>query len=85
MKLRLRISHQVLATWFSIKGERTVSRMFHSACKALVEYFVPHFLSFEHIKRRDVIDLHTYPLASELLADQPDRAILILDGTCIYF
>ena len=84
MKLRLGISHEVLATLFSIKDERTVSRMFHSARKALVEYFVPHFLGFEHIKRRDVIDLHTRPLASELLADQPDRAILILDGTYVY-
>ena len=85
MKLRFGISHQVLATLFSIKDERTVSRMFHTARKALVEYFVPYFLGFEHIKRRDVIDLHTRPLASELLADQPDRAILILDGTYIHF
>ena len=46
MKLRLEISHQVLATLFSIKDERTVSRMFHSARKALVEYFLPHFLVF---------------------------------------
>ena len=81
MKLRLGISRQVLATLFSIKDKRTASRMFHSTRKALVEYFVPHFLGFEHIKRKDVIDLHTHPLASGLLADQPDRAILILDGT----
>ncbi|CAF3216884.1 unnamed protein product [Rotaria sp. Silwood2] len=85
MKLRLGISHQVLATLFSFKDKRTVSRVVHSARKALAEYFVPHFLGFEHIKRRDVIDRHTRPLASELLADQPDRAILILDGTYIYF
>ena len=85
MKLQLGISHQVLATLFSIKDERTISRVFHSTCKALVEYFVPHFLGFEHIKRRDVIDLHTRPLASELLVDQSDRAILILNGTYIYF
>ncbi|CAF2955097.1 unnamed protein product, partial [Rotaria sp. Silwood2] len=79
MKLRLGISHQVLATLFSFKDKRAVSRMFHSVRKALVEHFVPHFLGFEHIKRRDVIDLHTRPLATELLSDQPDRAILILD------
>ena len=51
--------------------------------KPLFEYFVPHFLGVEHIKRRDVIDLHTRPLASELLADEPERAILILDGIYI--
>lgn len=84
MKLRLGISHQVLATLFSFQDKRTVSRVIHSVRKALVEYFVPHFLGFEHIKRKDVIDLHTRPLASELLADTPNRAILILDGTYIY-
>ena len=46
---------------------------------------MPHFLGSAHIKRRDVIDLHTRPLASELLADRPGRAILVLDGTYIYF
>ena len=84
VKLRLGISHPVLATLFSIKDKRTVSCVFHTARKALVEYFVPHFLGFEHIKRRDVIDLHVHPLASELLTDEPGHAILILDGTYIY-
>ena len=81
MKLRLWICHQVLANLFSIKDERPVSHVFHSARKALVEYFVPDFLAFEHIKRRDV---YRRPLASEFLADQPDRAIFILDGTYMY-
>ncbi|CAF4463173.1 unnamed protein product [Rotaria socialis] len=84
MKLRLGISNQVLATLFSFNDKRTVSHVVHSARKVLVEYFVPNFLGFEHIKRRDVINLHTRPLASELLAGQSDRAILILDGTYIY-
>ena len=53
--------------------------------KVLVEYFVPHFLGFEQIKQREIIDLHTRPVASELLADEPRCAILILDGTYIYF
>ncbi len=69
VKLRLRISHEVLATLFSFNDKRTVSHIIHRARKALVEYFVPHFLGFDHIKRKDVIDLHTRPLASELLAD----------------
>jgi len=84
IKLRLGISHQVLASLLSFKDRYTVSRVIDSARKALVEYFVPHFLEFEHIKRKDVIGLHTRPLASELLADQRGRAILILDGTYIY-
>ena len=85
MKLRLGISHQVLATLLSFKDKRTVSHVIHSAHKAIVQYFVPYFLGFDHITRKEVIDLHTRPLASELLADQPGRAILILDGTYIYF
>ncbi|CAF1585446.1 unnamed protein product [Didymodactylos carnosus] len=85
MKLRLGVSHQVLATLLLFKDKRTVSRVIHSARKALIEHFVPHFLGFEHITRRDVIDIHTRPLADLLLSDQPGRVILILDGTYIYF
>ena len=85
VNLWLRISHQVLAALFSIKDEHTVSRVFHSARTVLVEYFALHFLGFGHIKQREVIDLHTRPLAPELLADEPRCAILILDGTYIYF
>ncbi|CAF3390049.1 unnamed protein product [Rotaria sp. Silwood2] len=84
MKLRLGISHQVLAALFSFPDKVTVSRVIHSARKALVAHFVPRFLGFQHISRREVIDWHTRPLAMELLSDQPDRAILILDGTYIY-
>lgn len=85
VKVRLGVSHEVLATLLAFKEKRAVSRVVHSARKALVEHFVPHFLGFEHIKRRDVIDLHTRSLASELLSDQHGRAILILDGTYLYF
>ena len=58
MKLRLGVSHEVLATLLAFKDKRTVSRVIHSARKALVEHFVPRFLGFGHIKRHDVIDLH---------------------------
>ena len=85
MKLRLGVSHQVLATLFSFTDKRYVSRVIHSARKALIDHFVPHYLGFSHISRQDVIDLHTRPLATRLLADQAGRAILILDGTYIYF
>ena len=84
MKLGLGISHQVLAALFSFPDKVTVSRVIHSARKALVAHFVPRFLGFQHISRREVIEWHTRPLAMELLSDQSDRAILILDGTYIY-
>ena len=85
VKLRLGINHQVLAILLSLQDKRTASHVIHSAHKAIVQYFVPYFLGFDHIIRKEVIDLHTRPLASELSADQPGRAILILDGTYIYF
>ncbi|CAF5048487.1 unnamed protein product, partial [Rotaria sp. Silwood1] len=53
MKLRLGISHQVLATLFSFPDKVTVSRVIHSARKALVAHFVPRFLGFQHISRRE--------------------------------
>ena len=49
LKLRSGISHQVLATLLSFKDKRTVSSVIHSAHKAVGEYFVPHFLGFEHV------------------------------------
>lgn len=84
MKLRLGVSFQVLATLFSFPDKRTVARVFHSARKALVAHFVPRFLGFEHISRKQVIESHTRPLATELLSDRSGRVILILDGTYIY-
>ena len=84
MKLRLGISNQVLATLFSFPDRRTVARTIHSARKALAGHFVPRFLDFEHVSREEVVNMHTRPLAAELLADQLDRGILILDGTYIY-
>ena len=78
MKLRLGISNQVLATLFSFLDKRTVARTIHSARKALVGYFVPRFLGFEHISRKEVVNMLTRLLAAELLADQLGRAILTL-------
>ena len=66
MKLRLGISHQVLATLLSLKGKHTVSHVIHSAHKAIVQYFVLYFLGLNHITRNEAIDLYTCPLASEL-------------------
>ena len=70
MKLRLDISNQVLAALFSFLDKRTVARTIHSTRKALVRRFVPRFLGFEHISRKEVVNMHTRPLAAELLADQ---------------
>ena len=83
IKLRLGVSHQTICTLFSIEDIRQMSRILDSASSALKKYFVPKHLGFDHIKRSEVINHHTRPLAKILLGDDdPNKAILILDGTC---
>jgi hypothetical protein len=85
VKLRLGLSHQALCTLFGLENKKQVTRILDSACSALTQYFVPNHLGFNHIMRTDVIQKHTRPLAQQLLADNdPDKAIIILDGTYVY-
>ena len=63
MKLRLGISNQVLATLYSFPDRRTVARTIHSARNTLVGHFVPRFQDFEHISRKEVVNMHIRPLA----------------------
>ncbi|CAF3851156.1 unnamed protein product, partial [Rotaria sp. Silwood1] len=85
VKLRLGLSNQTLASLFSLLDRRTASRVIDSARNAIIKHFVPKYLGFSHLTRRELIDNHTRPLA-KLLFDQPgeDKAIIILDGTYIY-
>ena len=85
VKLRLGLSHQVLATLLSLPDKRIVSCILESARNALMVYFVRKHLGFEHISRQDVIANHSRPLAKRLFTNPgDDAAILILDGTYIY-
>ncbi|CAF1611285.1 unnamed protein product [Rotaria magnacalcarata] len=85
IKLRLGVSHQTLCTLFSIEDVRKMSRILDSASSALIKYFVPKHLGFDHINRSEVINHHTRPHAKILLGDDdPNKAILILDGTYCY-
>lgn len=62
-----------------------MSRILDSASTALMKYFVPKHLGFDHIQRSELINHHTRPLAKILLGDNdPNKAILILDGTYCY-
>ena len=85
VKLHLGLSNSVLATLFSFRDERTVSRVLESTRLSPMDHFVPKHLSFEHISRRDVIDQHTPPLAKGLFTNPGNnKTILILAGTYIY-
>ena len=63
-----------------------IRRAIASARTALMSSFVPQYLGFGHVSKREVIKNHTRPLAKELFADDitQDPAILVLDGTYIY-
>ncbi|CAF1467974.1 unnamed protein product, partial [Didymodactylos carnosus] len=46
--------------------------------------FVEKHLGFHHITREDVVKNHTSPLTRQLVTDDPNAAILVLDGTYLY-
>ena len=58
MKLRLEISHQVLAILLSLKDKCTVSHVIHSVHKAIVQWFVSYFLGFDHTTRKIYTHVH---------------------------
>ncbi|CAF4353190.1 unnamed protein product, partial [Rotaria magnacalcarata] len=78
-KLRLGVSNKVVKTLFSFSSDRLVAQINDRAYKALLKFFVPQHLGFQHKSRNDIINNHTRPLAKNLLANGEDVAILILD------
>jgi hypothetical protein len=47
--------------------------------------FVPNNLGFNHVTRHEIIHQHTSTIAQQLMcADEPDTAIVVIDGTYIY-
>ena len=85
IKLRLGLSHDVLAVMFSFPNRQTAGRVTHSVLSALTQYFVPYNLGFNHVSREKVITQYTRPLAKMILANNSnDVVILVLDGTYVY-
>ena len=72
-KLLLGLSHETLATLFTLPGAKSVIRVLESACLALMKYFVVNNLGFQHISRDEVIRERTRPLAKALLADNQEK------------
>jgi hypothetical protein len=84
-KLRLGLSNNLLAVLFQLPDKRAVSRSLESARNALMSGFVPNHLGFHHITRHEIIHQHTSTIAQQLMcADEPDTAIVVIDGTYIY-
>ena len=83
-KLRLGLSHDVLACLFQFKCNRTVSRICHQMRTVLTKDFVPKYLGFQHMDRSTVLSQHQSVIATELLTDDPNQVVLIADGTYIY-
>ena len=72
VKLRLGLSHEVLATLFGFRSRRDVGHVLDAARQALIKCFVHKHLGFSHISREDVIANHTRFLAKRILADGED-------------
>ena len=83
-KLRLGVSNKVLTTIFQFSNPKAVSRTLAAVREAMLSHFVPYYLGFTHMSRYDVINNHSSPLATRLLMEQPNTAILVIDGTYLY-
>jgi len=84
-KLQLGLSNTLLTVLFQLPNKRTVSSVLESIRTALMIEFVPSNLGFNHITRHEIIRQHTSTIAQQLMcADEPDTAIVVIDGTYIY-
>jgi hypothetical protein len=84
-KLQLGLSNTLLTVLFQLPNKRTVSGLLESIRTALMIEFVPSNLGFNHITRHEIIRQHTSTIAQQLMcADEPDTAIVVIDGTYIY-
>ena len=81
MKLKLGLSNSILASMVDIDSKRQMGRIMSGVRMALTQHFVPRYLGLAHVIRQDVINKHTSPIASRLLAEDRDQCILVLDGT----
>ena len=84
-KLKTGLSNKLLGTIFNISKD-AVRKSVSSAREAVYKYFTPLYIGFQHISRNEVINLHTRPLAQTLFGNiENDTAILVIDGTYVYF
>lgn len=83
-KMRLGMSNTVLASLFHLKDKRTVARIIQNVAQALQKDFVPYHLGLQHIDRATVVKKHQTSIASELMTDGDDQAIIVMDGTYLY-
>ena len=83
-KLRLGISNKVLTTIFQFSNPIAVSRTLTAIREAMVSNFVSYYLGFSHISRQAVIHNYSSPLATQLLTEQPNTAVLVIVGTYLY-
>ncbi|WAR19622.1 hypothetical protein MAR_001460 [Mya arenaria] len=85
MKVKTGMSDKLISTVLNLSKSQ-VQRSIVSVKKQLMKYFVPHFVGFQHIDRRDVIQSYTRTLAISLFGrnECSPPAILALGGTYIY-
>lgn len=81
MKLRLNVSHEVLAHLCGFTSRARVSESLQLTVKVVLEHFVSKNLGPQRLPPSTVIQLHTTTIAKQLFGDS--KPILVLDGTYI--
>jgi len=69
---------------FGMPTQALVSETLTSVANAVTASFVPNFLGYSHITRKQALAHHTPAFASTVLETQPGELIGVLDGTYLY-
>ncbi|RWR98487.1 Vacuolar protein sorting-associated protein 13C-like protein, partial [Dinothrombium tinctorium] len=82
-KIHLDLSHEALCGIFEYESKASVSKCIGSMCEVLKKDFIPKYLGAKNLSRSQLLS-HT-PKQCRLLYDIPDdKALIIIDGTCLY-
>ena len=83
-KLRLRISNKILTNISQLSNHKAIARTLTAVGQAMVINFVLYYAVFSHISRETVIKEYSSSLATQLLTEQTNTAVLVIDGIHLY-
>jgi len=83
MKLRLNMSHRVLAFLFRLPHQSYVSKIIQKILSGLLPVFVKDNIGFDHISREGLRE-HMRAFYNNVLGLPQESIVLILDGTYLF-
>ena len=84
-KLCLGLSNRVLANLFRLVSKRNASDICHQVRIAFMQDFVPNHVDFQHVPTETILAQHQNTMATGLLINDPEKIVLVVDGTPVYF